>query len=716
MSTLKHAILCAVSVVHLSATQFNAIGELALNDYTLEELQSMSLNQLLDLRITSSTGIEQRLSEAPSIATVITAEQIQRSSARTLSEVLSMVPALKVYTPSVNLGSSSYDIRGLKTGFNSQMLFLMNGTAMNNLFSSSPLLGFNFPASAIKRIEVVRGPGSAVYGADAFAGTINIITKDAQYLGEKSQAGVRYGSYDSAEVFTNYGYTQEELSLGVNLSYMTSNGDSSRKVEADLQTTLDGIFNTSASQAPDALHTNYELLNLNLNLLYKDFEMNLWGQLSEKGTNAGIANALDFTGSVEQEALMGDFIYRYELSSELLWENKLSLTYLNNEMNYGTLFPAGTVLPVGDDGNIFTSGGGLVNFSDGLIGRPAAKEYWAGIESSLYIQSIEDHDIRLSVGYSFAKLEASEKKNFGPGILNGSEGTVNGSLTDVTGTPYVYSPDVNRKRFFLSLQDEYSLSSALLLTTGLRYDNYSDFGDTLNPRLGLVWKNSETFTSKLLYGRAFRAPSTGELYWKNNPAILGNEEVQPESIDTIEMGFAYRANKNFHANTNVYWYEANDLISTVPTNLGQKYENVGRQHGAGLELELDYQFNTSLLLSADYAYRWTKSSITNEAVAGIPKHISHINADYTLLQNLHVTPEVLVVADTPRAQGDTREKISSYALLNLAIGYKFNKDFEITIAARNLLDKSYVDPSDADPVGDFPMPGLNAFAELSYNF
>jgi len=95
--------------------------------------------------------------------------------------------------------------------------------------------------------------------------------------------------------------------------------------------------------------------------------------------------------------------------------------------------------------------------------------------------------------------------------IDGTEGVVDGSLTDVSDTDYVFFSGATRKIFFASAQDVITISDDWSFTAGLRYDNYSDFGDTINPRAALVWKISPQVSSKLLYGRAFRAPTYSEL-------------------------------------------------------------------------------------------------------------------------------------------------------------------------------------------------------------
>ena len=135
------------------------------------------------------------------------------------------------------------------------------------------------------------------------------------------------------------------------------------------------------------------------------------------------------------------------------------------------------------------------------------------------------------------ELPPSDSKNYGPGVINGTPAVVGGTLTNVTGTSFAYLPNVHRTIGSLVAQDEWQLADHWQLTAGLRYDHYSDFGGTFNPRVALVWDINEQLTSKLLYGKAFRAPNFAEQFTQNNPVVLGNRNLKPETINTYEWAF-----------------------------------------------------------------------------------------------------------------------------------------------------------------------------------
>jgi outer membrane receptor for ferrienterochelin and colicins len=684
-------------------------------DSDLELIDTLSLEEMMGLTISASTGTDKPLSLAPAIATVITEKQIAQSTAKTFDEILEKVPGLHVY-PGNGLLSGAFDIRGIHTKYNQQVMILVNGTTMQGLKYSAPETTVNMPLSAIKRIEIVRGPGSVIYGANAFAGVINIITKDADYLANTSEAGVSYGSFGTAETWLNYGAKTDGYAYAVNLSRMQSDGDDDRIMQKDLQSLVDGLYTTTASNAPGALNTDYERYNLNVNFIKDALEFNLWAStLNKGGTGAGIANALDPDGWIKYERIQSDLYYHQKLSNELKLEHKISLSYqaLHTYLN---VFPAGSVLTIGSDGNF---GGpspmGNVTFTDGYIGTPGDIERTAGYKATLMVESFEKHLVRLSTGLFYGDYKAHESGNFGPGIIDGSSISVDGTLTRKTGTSAIYMPDVDRKQYFFSAQDEWTFAPGWNLTAGLRYDDYSDFGSTINPRLALVWQTSPVLTSKLLYGRAFRAPSFVDMYAQNNPVGNGNPDVDPETIDTYEVAFDYFPNEQLRSVINFYYYDAKDIIDAAGTSI----DNVGQQKGYGSELEVNFQATSELTLQADYAYRHTEVDNTGHAAADAPKYLAHAGANWSFAANWYADAQVFWVAERKRLATDTRKDVPNYSMVNASIGYQMEKNLKLSSGVRNLFDKDIYEPSPASGLGemdDYKMPGRYLYAELRYSF
>lgn len=323
-----------------------------------------------DRLLLSATGSLKPVHLAPSVASVITAEDIEHLGATTLDEVLETVPGLHINPSFVHL-DSIYSIRGIHTSLNPQVLVLMNGIPFTRPYNGTRPAGFRLPVSMISRIEVVRGPGSALYGADAFAGTINIITKDRFEL-EGMHSGVRISSFDGVDVWGQHGGQYKGWDIGLGIEYWRGGSDDKRIIDADLQTKLDQAFGTNASLAPGVLHTDFGNYNLMANLSRKNWTMRLWGWfLDDYKGGTGSAGALGPETKVDSSLFLSDITWQdNDLVDNFNFSIQLSYLYYKDDTIFQVL-PSGTTLPIGTDGNIFTTPIiGVTTFTDGMLGQP----------------------------------------------------------------------------------------------------------------------------------------------------------------------------------------------------------------------------------------------------------------------------------------------------------------------------------------------------------
>lgn len=659
--------------------------------------------------VSIATGSSKPIYIAPAVASVITAKQIEAMGARTLDEVLETVPGLHVSLSKTNRLNSVYSIRGIHTSESPQLLMLMNGLPFPYLFSGSRPQNFQLPVTAIARIEVLRGPGSAVYGADAFSGVVNIITKTVGDI-DGTTAGTRYGSFNSRDFWLQHGNQLGDIDAIFTLEWQKSDGDRDRIVNSDLQS----LFDPSVSNAPGPLDTRYDVLDMHLDLQWGDWTLSNWYWLQDNmGVGAGGAQALDPAGYDNSKSLLvnlgwknNDLVQNWNFSADLNYHYMKSRTHF-------VLLPEGTTVPIGTDGNLLSYAPYTVtNFPNGVIGNPGTTDHATGLDLAATKTDIPDHRLRIGVGVRHQKLEASETKNFGPGITIGT-------LTDVTDTPYVFVENRNRTLWYLSLQDEWDLADDWELTGGVRYDHYSDFGSTINPRLALVWATRYNLTSKLLYGRAFRAPSFSVLYSQNNPAGVGNPDLDPETIDTLELAFDYRPTFAIQTNLSIFTYQAKKLIDYLPDANGvtKTAQNANDQNGYGFELEANWKQSNKLNLSASYAWQHSEDADTGHRVADAPGQQLTLAADWKFLPDWLLHPQLNWVADRHREFGDTRPKIDDYVLVDLSLRRTdLWGHFELTLVARNLFDEDAREPSRSVIPDDFPLEGRSLWAGLSCKF
>lgn len=674
--------------------------------------------------ISIATGTSKPIHLAPSVASVITARDIMASGARTLSEVLELVPGLHVAPSYVARLNTTYAIRGIQTGDNAQVLLTINGMSAKNLTNGARLNFFEFPVSSIARIEVIRGPGSAVHGSDAYAGVINVITKNADDIGT-GEVGLRMGSYRSNNAWVQGAQTMGEWRLSTAIDYMHTNGDDSRTISAD------------AIGQSGALATQKEILNAQLQLESDDWNIQLWSwNLRNAGFGPGAINILSSESTEDTDFFQFDALSHLVQDSTWALDGRLTYQFTDDQSSL-LLFPAGSMLPIGADGNLFTPNPGcvepggvcLATFNDGVIGNPGYKGEMTQLEFTS-IHSLDTHKLRIGVGFAHQKLEADESKNFGPGVLNGlSNNTViTDPPTSVTGTADIYLLDQSTNNTFLSLQDEWQFANDWEFTGGLRYDNYSESGETINPRLAVVWATNYNWTTKFLYGSAFRAPAYTEQFFQNNPAFVGREDIDPEQIHTIEVVFDVRPNLDVHDIFNLFYYEAKDLIGLEPSVEGMKFQNLTDQRGYGFELETQWDINDKFMLAANFAWQHSENIETNKVIPFVPGRQFSTYILYKPQMDFSLYVSYNRVMDRVRETNvffgtayvdDPRAAIDDYGVFNVTVRKELNNNLDFSIAIRNLLDEDVYEPSSYSPLTvmeDFPMEGRTFSAEAIYRF
>ena len=677
--------------------------------------------------ISIATGNRQLIAKVPAVATVITAEDINAIGATDLDEVLETVPGLHVARDVIGY-NPIYTFRGIYSSFNPQVLVLINGIPITNLFQGdrNQIWG-GMPVEAIARIEVIRGPGSAIYGADAFAGVINIITKTKQDI-EGTELGARAGSFNTRDVWVLHGGTWAGFDVAVMLEYHDTDGQR-EIIDADAQTALDDIFNTRASLAPGPVNLQRENFDARLDITRGDWRLRAgWQRRRDWGNGAGVAQALDPNNRYASDRWNVDLTYhKPELAKH--WDVTAQLSYLDTteevERNL-VLFPPGARLPIGSDGNIdFVDPVALVTFPDGFIGNPEVFERHARVNLSAFYTGLDRHLFRVGTGFNYSDLyKTRETKNFGPDPVTGQPLPLlfdNPPLVDVSNTPFVFLRPDDRRNSYFFLQDTWNFANDWELTTGVRYDHYSDFGDTINPRLALVWSARHNLTAKILYGRAFRAPSFAETRNINNPVALGNPNLDPETIETVELAFDYRPTDALRLGLGTFYYRWDDIIRFVPDDpeaTTSTAQNAGQQTGFGLELEADWKPAPTLRLLGNYAYQRSKDETTGKDAGNAPRHQLYLRAEWEFLPNWRLTPQFNWVIDRRRVAGDPRPAIDDYAMVDLTIRHKApQSSWEVAVAVRNLFDTDAREPSPTAFIPhDLPLPGRSVFGEIRYRF
>lgn len=688
------------------------IGGVAHAQHDMDDLMELSPAQLADISVSIASGTLKSLSHSAAVTSVITAEQIKAMGATELHEILETVPGMHITIQPVT-NDYNYSMRGIRNEANSEVLLMMNGTRFSVPYQGTHMAGMIIPVQNIQRIEVIRGPGSALYGADAFAGVINIVTKKAADL-DGVTLGARGGNADTKSSWGQYGGKWQGWDIAASLQYSHNGIDPDRVIQAD------ALTGTGFSSAPGPMQNQNERWNGHLNLQRKHWDLGFWAfNEADAGFRAGTAGALDNKGRLNGSNYLADV--RYSTEDDLPnWELQPHASFLHTDVNaniYNT--PPGSVLPIDANGNATSQAAlvkGLVTFPDGMRFNTGIKNTVANFELTSIYKGFTDHLIRVVTGFRYEELNTREARNFGAGILDvPTLPSTAGGLQNLTGTPFTFLSDHHRDIWSAALQDEWQLAEDWHLTTGLRYDHYSDFGSTWNPRAALIWDISPRLTGKVLYGQAYRAPSFLEQYQQNSALFTGNPSLKPETIETTELAFDYRPTNNLRTTLNLYHYEIRDLIG-VELVAPLTAANTSGQQAYGSEFEWDWKFLPEWTLRGNYAWQYARNQNDSSRVSNVPEHHVYSALAWNFLPRWQIQTQINWVGHRVNSPGDTRT-LPDYETIDLTLNAKrLFGHLDLTASARNLFDSHGREAAVSSYPNNLPIPGQSFYFEASIHF
>lgn len=632
--------------------------------------------------VSIATGSKQTLRRAPAVATVITARDIEAMGATDLDQVLESVPGLHVSKSHV-VSKTIYSFRGIHTLQNSQALMLVNGIPITNVFQGDRgQIWGGMPLENVARIEVIRGPGSALYGADAFSGVINVITKTAADI-NGTEYGARVGSYNSRDAWLQHGGKLGALDAAFYVGAGNTDGQK-------------GIIQKDAISASGPINEEHQSLDARTDLSYEAWRFRAAYQQRKMGAGAGIAGALDPNARVSENRLYLDMNYE-QANWAPNWDVSGVAGYYNIEQKQAdpayTLFPAGAI----------------PGFPNGMIGNPGHSERHTHASISTVYTGFDQHRVRIGAGLREDDLyEFLETKNFNAGFapLPG--------LVNATGNPALVAMLPHKRNLsYVFAQDEWNVVKDWTLTAGIRNDSYSDFGSTTNPRLALVWDAAYNIVVKAMHGEAFRAPTFSEQYAINNPVQVGSANIKPETISTDELAFSWQPVDKLQTNLNFFTYRMRNIIQLV----GTKMQNAGDQTGRGLEFEATLDASSSLRLTGNYSLQNSKDEATGKDAGLAPHRRYFARADWRFMPLWQFGTTVNHVAERMREPSDTRAQIPDYTIVDLTLRReKFAGNWDARAALTNLFNQDAWEPTflSSGISSDLPLAGRAFYVQLQH--
>jgi len=648
---------------------FSATASLAAGD-DLEDLGSLSLDELVSLEFSVASISAKTTREQSAIVSVITARDISASGARDLLDVLWLVPG---FSSGVDVeGVTGIGIRGF-WAYDGKLSITVDGMSMvENLYAVVPLEE-HIPVAMIERIEIIRGPGSAMYGDNAELAVINIVTKGPKLNGGLVSSNVGTDSNDvSGQVGAIVGAGNDDFHVDLSGFWTSSYRSTSRYTDND------GVVVDMED------NSDIKTLFLNTGVNYKDFEVRVlydvyniddvveYGWAIPRYRNSfesvGVSTKYDFKPS-DALTITPKFVYSYQQP----WR----IDVPGGEYKITTQRIMANLTAVGKLGAL-----GPIDSTD-LMG-----------------------------GFEFYSDHARADQS---GSAGGEHTYYNGRRT------------VDYENYAGFLQADFN-SQWVDLTLGGRYHKHSEAGGKFVPRVAITraWKK---FHAKGLFSQAFRTPQIEIIQY-------GGANIKPELATTYELEAGYRFTDNLSAVVNAYWIDVDDILvySSIEdnyknfdsvTNYGVEAEVRYSESWGNVAMGYSYyrnhrsdvpSFCTQGQVFGDPGYAGCGEN--DGLLLGMPAHKLTLNATYMLTDYLSFNLNGAFISKRiSYAVGMMeRTKLDPQVIANLFLQYQ-RDDFSVGIGIRDLFDKeyAYAQPFDSG-VRELPGKGREFFLKASWAF
>ncbi|MCW9016335.1 MAG: TonB-dependent receptor, partial [Kangiellaceae bacterium] len=483
----------------------------------------------------------------------------------------------------------------------------------------------------------------------------------------------------------NFDFISSDLKVSTSFTYIDEEGDDYFIAQDSIFTPEQGTFLPPFSNptlTPTIRSKSMEKFNGHLNANFKGAKLTLIH--SQELTNPivshlGIVTNVDQTIKETTQDLM---------SINYQWDVNDDLTYLFNAfyiLNESKLFGQSEPPQIHGDED---QDGLNENFFSGIIENFQHQTRSFGLDLAVKYQINEQHQLLLGFNQNHTKL--SEASKFANVSLAGRGPTEIFPAQDLTSE--FISPGIKRKENAIYIQDNWAYSESTNITLGARFGDYSDFGSTSDPRLGINYRVSPKAYIKVLYGEAFKAPAFSQLF-DATPTLSanrqrGNAQLEPTEIETFEWQLGYDMSEKLNSSVTLFNNNTYNEIFFDPTPGIEQWNNSGTRKSKGIELELKGAFLSFDIASVNYSYQST-SGVDIGAGANIhPPHRLNFYGVRSLSDNLNWSISYAYYSSPRRESEDDRERIDSKSILNMSLRREnfILPELSLELSAKNLLD------------------------------
>jgi len=689
---------------------------------TAGELSEMSLDELLAMPVTSSSKKEEAVSEAPSVVTALSRDQIRRHRWYTLNDVLGHQPG---FAPSRDYDRDTISSRGVFEGWNNNhYLLLVDGVPFNDNLYGTAYTWENTPLFLARSLEILRGPGSALYGSNATAGVLTINTVSPSELADTASAEVRLGTRATRQVDVVAGDERDWLATVVGFSYQRTAGNAYDSYDGSGRTDATGALRRFRIR--DGRDGGYLFAKGELGQALEGLSVQLHYQFWSFDTGHGwLWQVPDFADAMHEARQIA--VVRYHPPQTSCFDQEYVVRYQRHALDWNMQFlPEGTAgYPAGLSEYLKTHGEDV--FARAQVGYDLARHarILGGAETTVFwYRGDDDHHSNANLSGDFLPFPDNASRRVGPWF----EWIEDKPVVDVAAFAHASSGAL--------------LGSRVTATLGVRYDreqfDYVDITDParpergksfqqVSPRAGVVAKPAAGVSVKALAGRAFRVPAPTELFGANTYTLASNlAELRPELLTSYELagdwllsdallvrGNAYYTQfenqiqyslQNANLSTNLYSLETIGLESELLVRLGHVKGYVNYAYARRLDEEI---FDRTIARSSG-RLTWYPAHVANAGV-GYRRSAFDVNVDAHFQGK---TNRRTSDRQNPTFAALRPATVDPWLTLDVSAGYVPRPHLELSLQVTNLLGSRGYLIKNFDFPFDYRIPGRAAFLSL----
>lgn len=708
MASMFQKQLQAGALIFLLLTANSALSQ------SSDDQDLLTLIQLMETNIATKTDLQDP-DRAPGLISVMEGGDLRARGYQNVADALHHIAGFDVTQDSRGIPTPSVrGIGGIRSGASGKIKVLIDGTEAYTVLSATGDMIYKLPINLVDKIEVIRGPGSVVHGENAYSAVVNVVTRSGDTL-----INLNSGSHNSVGVDSLFSHTFNN-GLVWDLATSLYNTDG-----ADVLIERDSLFNIgqeAISFAPGSSNELERTRYVHSKLNYQNLSLTAHWNARKTGDYYGLSGSLP----PPENGVRRDYAAWYLEARYLMEVNKnLDLNFRLGYQDYQSDFKDITVQPPGFTTVIppipaFQFPGLTIVYPDGILATADFDEDRIQFSANMIYRGIKNH--RFFIGADLSRIEGyNSKAGINLDIDNPNPIFAALPTPEVEQYPGSLGSIIEgQERDILSfyIQDEFHLSDRMWVTTGIRYDDYSDVGSEIVPRIAAVYELNEHNIIKAQYGEAFRPPTYAELF-SVAQVSLGNRDIKPEKIDTLELAWIYKRDDAIFRAT-VFHSDLSNLIVLAPLTFNsQQFSNTGGAMTQGIEFETQLSLSEAWRLDANLSLVRTEDDQTGRDLEGATDLISNIDLIWQPKSDFSVNLRHRHVGERHRSPMDTRADLDSYQSVDLNINFFNLIDAGITLSVEfsNLLDEDIRFPSLTGTYpDDFRQDGRSFRLELSKTF